>query len=113
MGREEMVQKTKNYFKPWETIEEGNPQMILERRIERRDTRALPPLLIMQGSLDDNVLPAIQQKFSATYRAAGGDCQLEIFEGCTHEWVAEPGPHTDRAHAMVKDFIARQLRVLR
>ena len=24
-------------------------------------------------------------------------------------WVAEPGPQTDRAHAMVKAFIARQL----
>ena len=63
----------------------------------------------MQGALDDNVLPAIQEKFAATYRAAGGDCRLEIFESCEHEWVAKPGPQTDRAHEMVKPFIARNL----
>ena len=69
----------------------------------------LRPLLIMQGELDDNVLPAVQEKFAATYRAAGGDCQFQVFEKSVHEWVAEPGPQTDRAHEMVKAFIARQL----
>ena len=69
----------------------------------------LPPLLIMQGALDDNVLPAVQEKFAASYRAAGGDCQLHVFEGCEHEWVAKPGPQTDRAHDMVRAFIARNL----
>jgi alpha-beta hydrolase superfamily lysophospholipase len=64
-------------------------------------------MLIMQGALDDNVLPAFQQKFAAAYRAAGGECELEIFEGCEHLWVDTPGPPTDRAHAMVKQFIAR------
>jgi hypothetical protein len=29
------------------------------------------PFLIMQGALDDNVLPAIQKEFVKTYRAAG------------------------------------------
>jgi alpha-beta hydrolase superfamily lysophospholipase len=64
----------------------------------------------MQGALDDNVLPAVQEKFAATYRAAGGSIKLEIFEGSEHEWVAKPGPQTDRARAMVKAFIAEQLR---
>jgi hypothetical protein len=27
-----------------------------------------------------------------------------------HEWVAEPGPQTDKARAMVKAFIARQVK---
>jgi alpha-beta hydrolase superfamily lysophospholipase len=106
MKRAEMMDKTKNYFVPWDSIHEANPQEILERR----EAVSLPPLLIMQGSLDDNVLPAIQQKFAATYRAAGGDCKLEIFEGCEHEWIAKPGPQTDRAHEMVKAFIAAQLK---
>ncbi|MPZ42262.1 MAG: prolyl oligopeptidase family serine peptidase [Betaproteobacteria bacterium] len=73
---------------------------------------SLPPLLIMQGELDDNVLPAFQEKFAAAYRAAGGECQLDIFAGCGHIWVADPGPQTDRAHEMVKAFIARNLRAL-
>ena len=105
MKRKEMMQKSRNFFNPWDTIFEANPQHILDRH----ETVALPPLLIMQGARDDNVIPPIQEKFAASYRAAGGACQLEVFEGCEHEWVAEPGPHTDRAHEMVKSFIARQL----
>jgi acetyl esterase len=105
MKREGMIKNNKTYFRPWETIFEGNPQQILDRR----EAATLPPLLIMQGELDDNVLPAVQGKFAASYRAAGGQCELHIFEGCEHEWVAKPGPQTDRAHQMVKAFIARCL----
>jgi acetyl esterase/lipase len=103
MKREHMVQKTKNWFVPWETIHEANPQEMLERH----EQVSLPPLLVMQGGADDNVLPAFQEKFAASYRAAGGDCQLEVFEGCQHLWIDTPGPQTDRAHEMVKRFIAR------
>jgi acetyl esterase/lipase len=56
------------------------------------------------------VLPAVQEKFAATYKAAGGDCEFHVFENCEHEWVAKPGPQTDRAREMVKGFIARQLK---
>ena len=104
-GRAEMMQYSKTFFDPWETIHEGNPQEILDRR----EAVALPPLLIMQGELDDNVLPEVQEKFANSYRAAGGDCQFEIFAGCEHRWVAEPGAQTDRAAEMVKTFIASQL----
>ena len=108
-GRTEMMNKSKTYFNPWETIFEANPQQILERK----EKAELAPLLVMQGGLDDNVLPAIQEKFAATYRAAGGDIVCEVFEGCGHIWIENPGPQTDRAHEMVKAFIARQLRALR
>jgi acetyl esterase/lipase len=106
MKREGMIKNNKIYWNPWETIYEGNPQLILERR----EAVALTPLLIMQGALDDNVLPAVQEKFAATYKAAGGDCQLHVFEGSEHEWVAKPGLQTDRAREMVKAFIARNLK---
>jgi alpha-beta hydrolase superfamily lysophospholipase len=109
MGREEMIQNTRIYFNPWETIHEGNPQEILDRG----EPATLPPLLIMQGELDDNVLPAVQEKFAQSYRAAGGHCELEIFAGCEHMWVATPGPQADRAAEVVKDFISRQLSALR
>jgi len=106
MKREGMTENSRIYFNPWETIYEGNPQQILERR----EPVTLVPMLIMQGALDDNVLPAVQEKFAATYKAAGGVCELTVFEGSEHEWVAKPGPQTDRAREMVKAFIARQLK---
>ena len=34
-----------------------------------------------------------------TYKAAGGDCQYQLFENCEHEWVAKPGPQTVAALA--------------
>ncbi|MBT3352621.1 MAG: alpha/beta hydrolase [Nitrospinaceae bacterium] len=106
--RQKMVDRHHVYFDPFSNIEEANPQMILDRK----EPVDLLPLLLMQGGLDDNVLPAIQQKFAETYRAAGGECELEVFEGCHHLWVLEPGPDTDRAHEMLKAFIARQLHAL-
>jgi acetyl esterase/lipase len=103
--RENMVKNTRTYFSPWETIYEANPQQILDRR-EKID---MVPLLIMQGALDDNVLPSVQTKFVNTYKAAGGDVSFTVFEDSEHEWVAKPGPQTTRAQEMVKAFIAKNL----
>ena len=105
MKRDHMMQNSRNYFDPWENIHVGNPQAILDRK----EQQSLPPVLIMQGGLDDNVIPAIQEKFVNTYLAAGGECELHVYEGCEHEWVAQPGPSTDRAHEMVKGFVAKNL----
>ena len=105
----EMIQNSKTYFNPWETIHEGNPQKILERG----EKVSLPPMYILQGELDDNVLPEVQERFVATYRAAGGACEFEVFKGSEHRWVATPGPQTERAYAQIKAFIARQLHAQR
>ena len=106
LKRDSMVKNHTTFFKPWDTIHESNPQEMLERH----EAITKVPFLIMQGALDDNMLPSIQEKFANTYKAAGGDVQYQLFEGCEHEWVATPGPQTDRARDMVKAFIARQLR---
>lgn len=104
-GAAGMVTNNTTFFNPPETIHESNPQEILDRH-ERIN---MIPMLIMGGSLDDNVLPAFQQTFAASYTAAGGSVQFELFDGAVHDWVAEEGPLTDRARQMVKAFIARQL----
>jgi acetyl esterase len=105
LKRGDMVKNNTTFFNPWDTIHESNPLEIL-RRHERV---TLVPMLIMQGALDDNVLPSAQKAFADAYKAAGGDIQFELFEGSEHEWVAKEGPQTDRAREMVKAFIARQL----
>ena len=104
--REGMIKNNKTFFVPWETIHESNPQEILERR----EKVTLVPLLVMQGALDDNVLPAAQEKFVATYKAAGGPIEYHLFPDSEHEWVAKPGVQTDRAREMVKAFIAKNVR---
>jgi acetyl esterase/lipase len=102
--RENMIKNNTTFFVPWETIHEANPQEILDRR----EIVALAPLLIMQGALDDNVLPAFQEKFADAYKAAGGRVEYRVFPDSEHEWVAKPGLQTDRARETVKAFIARQ-----
>ena len=106
LKRENLITASKTYFRPWESIHESNPQEILDRR----EQVVLPPMLIMVGELDDNILPSVQEKFAKTYRAAGGDCRVELFPQSEHEWVAHPGPQTTRAQEMVKAFIARNLK---
>ena len=103
---EAMMKNNTVFFSPWQTIHESNPQEILERG----EKPTLVPLLIMQGALDDNVLPEVQEKFVKTYRSAGGACDYRLFENSVHEWVAEPGPQTDKAREVVKEFIGRQLK---
>src|SRR5215475_2093319 len=105
LKRDAMVKNNTTFFVPWDTIHESNPQEILDRH----EPITKVPFLIMQGALDDNVLPPVQEKFAQTYKAAGGDVQFQLFEGCEHEWVAKPGPQTDRAREMVKAFIARHV----
>ena len=104
MQRENLIKNSEIYFNPWETIFEGNPQRILERG----EPVTLPPMFVLQGELDDNVLAAVQEKFVATYRKAGGEIDYELFLGCEHRWIIKPGPQTDRAIEMMKAFIARQ-----
>jgi acetyl esterase len=105
LKRDAMVKNNTTFFVPWDTIHESNPQEILERH----EPITKVPFLIMQGALDDNMLPAAQEKFAQTYKAAGGDVQFQLFENCEHEWVAKEGPQTDRAREMVKAFIARNV----
>jgi acetyl esterase/lipase len=105
MQRASLIQNSELYFNPWESIFEANPQRILERG----ESVTLPPLFVLQGALDDNVLPSMQEHFVETYRAAGGEVDFEIFPGAEHRWVMSPGLQTDRAIEMIKAFIARQL----
>jgi acetyl esterase/lipase len=105
MEREVLIANSKLYFQPWDAIFEANPQRILEsgEQIE------MPPMFILQGEFDDNVLPEVQERFVATYRAAGGDIEFEVYPGMEHRWIINPGPQTDRAIAMIEDFIARHV----
>jgi acetyl esterase len=104
MQRATLITNSELYFNPWDSIFDANPQQILERG----EAVNLPPMFVLQGELDDNVLPAVQEHFVATYRAAGGKIDYEVFPGAEHRWIIQPGPQTDRAIDMIKAFIARQ-----
>jgi acetyl esterase len=104
-NRAQLVESTEAYFVNEETMKEGNPQLVLERG----EHAALPPVLIIQGTNDDNVPLSIPRKFVETYRAAGGSVEIEWFPGAPHGFGTKPGADAERAQGIMKEFAARQL----
>ena len=105
IGEERFIGTTESYFTEHESLHEGNPQEALERGEEVE----LPPAIIIQGTNDSNIPQFIPHKFEASYRAAGGHVELELFPGMPHLFGNTPGPESDRAIELMKGFIARQL----
>jgi acetyl esterase/lipase len=87
MQRESLIKNSEIYFNPWDTTFEGNPRRILERG----ESGTLPPMFILQGEWDDHVLPVVQERFAATYRAAGGEIDLAIYPGAEPRSIIQPG----------------------
>jgi acetyl esterase/lipase len=105
IGHAQLTESTEAYFLTEEAMKEGNPQMILERG----ESAILPPVLIVQGSADDNVPLSIPHRFVDAYRNAGGTVELELFPGMPHGFARDPGPESDRALTVIRAFVARQL----
>ena len=104
-NNERLAAFSEAYFLSQEVMKEGNPQHILERG----ESAHLPATLIVQGTSDNNVPMSIPERFSASYSAAGGEVQLEVFPNMPHGFGNTPGAETDRALAIMKGFVARQL----
>jgi acetyl esterase len=104
-GNERLVKAHHDYFGNEDAMQEGNPQLILERGENVR----LPSLLLLQGTKDDNVTPDMAEKFAAAYRARGGRVQLETFPDQPHTFVTrEPSSAESlRAIELIRSFVCR------
>ena len=96
------------YWQTEEAMAEGNPVLALERgeRVE------LPPVLYIQGT-NDKAHPRVDlDRFVAQYRKAGGQVQLELFEGEAEGFVIRNPASLASARAVEKiiDFVHQQLR---
>lgn len=102
-GIDKLVKSHDDFFGGEAAMIEANPQMALERGENVR----LPPLLLLQGTNDDNVTPAMAEKFVLAYRAAGGRATYETFDGMPHAFVTrEPDAASSRrAVKLVVDFV--------
>ena len=105
IGEERFIGPTEDYFTEHASLHEGNPQEILDRG----EPAELPPMIIIQGTNDNNIPLFIPHKFEESYRAAGGHVELELFPGMPHLFGNTPGPESDRAIELMKGFVARQL----
>jgi acetyl esterase/lipase len=84
-------------------MEEGNPQLILERG----EKAELPPTLLLQGTADEALTPDMADRFAAAYKKAGGRLELEKFDGQPHTFITkQPGtPAARTGIARIKTFV--------
>jgi dipeptidyl aminopeptidase/acylaminoacyl peptidase len=97
------VQAHKDFFGSEEVMNDANPQLILDRGEQTN----LPPLLLLQGTKDDNVTPDMAENFAAAYKTAGGRVVLETFADQPHMFVTkEPtSEHSLRAIELMRSFV--------
>ena len=102
---ERLIQAHKDYFGGEAAMTEGNPQLILERG----ENGKLPPLLILQGTKDNNVTPDMAEKFSAAWRQRGGPATVEMFPDQPHTFATQnpTAPELVRAIELIKAFVLR------
>jgi acetyl esterase len=94
------------YWPDEAAMADGNPQLILERG----EKVPLPAVLVLQGTKDDNVTPDMADRFTATYRRAGGSIELHKFEGQPHAFVPRDPTSADAVRAVetITGFVRRQ-----
>jgi acetyl esterase len=102
-GNERLVSAHDKFWASEADMEEGNPTLILSRG----ETVAKPPMLIMQGTVDNNLTSDMADNFAMAYTKAGGSIVKEIFPGQPHAFIpsAPTAPDSLRALEMIKAFV--------
>ena len=87
---------------------EGNPQQILARG----QFGKLPPMLVLQGTNDENLPADMSSNLVSAYRKAGGIATLNVFEDQKHTFVTrEPtSAASQQALGNMIDFIKAQVK---
>jgi acetyl esterase/lipase len=93
------------YWPDEAAMAEGSPQRILDDCEPVR----LPPALIIQGEVDNNLTPEMADRFGAAYRAVGGLADVLRYPDAPHGFVRrEPdGAAATAARAAIAEFIGR------
>ncbi len=102
-GIQRLVDAHHAYWPSEEDMSKGNPQLILERK----DKSERPPVLLLQGTNDDNLTPDMADRFAAAYRDFGGQITLEKFPGEPHAFIGkDPGSaNSRRAIGLITAFV--------
>jgi acetyl esterase len=95
------------YWQTEEAMAEGNPVQALERG----ERVALPPALYLQGTKDVAHPRPDLDRFVARYRAAGGQVELELFEGEAEGFINRnpTSPAAGQAVEKIVEFVHKQI----
>jgi acetyl esterase/lipase len=80
------------------------------RMLQRGEESFLPNVLLLQGTADANFDYRNTVDFAQAYRKAGGQAQLELYDGEPHAFIKEDLPSTARTAALecMHQFIQRE-----
>jgi len=95
-GKDRLVAAHDAYFPDEDAMRTGNPHLV----VERGEASHLPPMVIVQGTADENVEHDRADAFAGIYRAAGGSVELHKFDGMPHNFVGAK-PDSDEAKAAI------------
>jgi acetyl esterase/lipase len=106
-GNSRLVAAHDAYWASEPEMAEGNPLLVLERG---EATTPLPPAILVQGLADDNVTPDMADRFTAAYRARGGEVALHTFAGMPHTFIVNrpTDPASAEATGLIRDFVLAQ-----
>jgi acetyl esterase/lipase len=96
------------YWQSEDAMAEGNPVLALERG----ERVTMPPVLYIQGDQDIAHPRVDLDRFVANYRKAGGEVDLEIYEGEAEGFVIRKpqSPASARALEKIIQFVHQQVR---
>jgi acetyl esterase/lipase len=104
-GNAELLENHHSFWGDAAAMEDGNPPRILERG-EKVD---LPSALVFGGDKDEWVPVTLMKKFVADYRKAGGEVELQLYEGANHGFMTgkPDAPYAARAIERMRNFIRK------
>jgi acetyl esterase/lipase len=89
------------------TDEAAMAESSVTRVVESGEARALPPVWLAHPETDDNVPTEITDAFVRAYEERGGRIERVFFPGARHGFLQQPSADTEKALALMRDFLAR------
>jgi acetyl esterase/lipase len=103
-GNAAIVKAHDAYWGTEEAMAEGNPPLILERG----EPVDLPPVLVIQRTVDTNHPLEMQQRLVSWYQQRGGAIEMPLFENIPSPFALSPDfPDSQRVVDTIAEFITR------
>jgi acetyl esterase len=103
-GNAAIVKAHDAYWGTEEAMAEGNPPLILERG----EPVDLPPVLVIQRTVDTNHPLEMQQRLVSWYQQRGGAIEMPLFENIPSPFALSPEfPDSQRVVQTIAEFITR------
>lgn len=82
-GLENLIKAHQAFWPDEKAMEIANPQLVLDRH----EAKNLPPLLLLQGTDDENVEFHRSDVFATSYRSLGGQADVRMYPGARHAFI--------------------------